>query len=177
MQKLNYKINFLILALWAMVSACQSQSQSKYANTKEGVTQMAQDLRKSSPSDIKKMAPTMDDCKAIMTDEKDAQTLYDYSLKLYEQVDGMSESPIRVREGQTEVLVNKITIGGENMAEEQKEFSGGFKRVFDKMKKGITMYEFNYVEPGKTSGRRYDGLVYANNKWIFVPKMWRGFRD
>ncbi|HAS44789.1 MAG TPA: hypothetical protein DCS93_30195 [Microscillaceae bacterium] len=176
MQKLNYKINLLVLALWAMVSACQGQK-TKYPNTKEGVMQMAQALGEVSPSDIKKMAPTMEDCKAIMKNEEDAKKLHEYSEKGYERLTKMSESPIRGREGQTEILVNQLTVGGENMAEELKEFSGGYKKAVEKMKAGIVMYEFNFVEPGETRGRRFDGLMNVNNKWVLVPKFWRAFRN
>ncbi len=177
MRKLHYKINLLLLALVVAASACKSQSQNKYSNTKEGVAQMAKALGKAPMSDIKKLAPTMEDCKAIMKNEEDAQKLYEYSQKGYERLNRMSESPIHGRENQTEILVNQLTVGGENVSEEIKEFSGGYQKVMDKMKGGIVLYEFNFVEPGETRGRRFDGLMYINNKWVLVPKFWRAFRN
>ena len=177
MRKLHYKINFLLLALVVAASACKSQSQNKYPNTKQGVAQMAKALGKAPMSDIKKLAPTMEDCKAIMKNEEDAQKLYEYSEKGYKELDKMSESPIRGKEGQIEVLVDQLTVGGKNVSEESQEFPGGYTKAIDKMNKGIVMYQFSFVEPGETRGRRFDGLVYVNNKWVLVPKFWRAFRN
>lgn len=172
------KILALVCSLFAVLTACQSQNGgNKFPNTVDGVRQMATDLSKRTRDEIKKMAPTMNDCKAIMKEEGDAKKLYDYSIKLYEQLDKRDQNPIQPREGQTEVLVNKVTVGGANMEEEKKKQAGGIQKLLDKMNKDITIYEFHFVEPGKTYGRKFTGLVYANNKWLFIPKMWRGFND
>lgn len=174
----KYKISTLVFVLLFAVGVFPGkvQGQSKYSDTKEGVKQMAKDLKKASVADIKKLMPTMDDCKAIMKTEVDARKLYNYVVKMSSALDKMSESPIRSRENQTAVLVKKVTIGGANMLNEQYEFPGGYKKIFKKMKKGITLYEFKYVEPEMDYGRRYDGLMLINNKWVFIPKMWRAFR-
>ena len=174
----KYKISILVFLLLFAVSTFQIkvQGQSKYPDTKKGVKQMALDLKKASIEDIKKLMPTMDDCKAIMKAEMDARKLYNYVEKMSSALVKMTESPIKARKGQTAVLVKKVTIGGANMLNEQYEFPGGYKKIFKKMKKGITLYEFKYVEPEMDYGRRYDGLMFINNKWVFVPKMWRAFR-
>ena len=44
-------------------------------------------------------------------------------------------------------------------------FPGGYKRVADKFKPGLTVYRWKYVKPGEKLGMSFDGLVYVNNHW------------
>jgi hypothetical protein len=76
--------------------------------------------------------------------------------------------------GQTEVKVSSAT------TEELKagtgnatELAGGWKEVAAKMKPGLKVYRFHFLEPGKTSGMSFDGLIYVNGNWRVFPKPWR----
>jgi hypothetical protein len=76
--------------------------------------------------------------------------------------------------GQTEVKISSAT------TEELKagigsasELAGGWKEVAAKMKPGLKVYRFHFLEPGKTAGMSYDGLIYVNGNWRVFPKPWR----
>lgn len=53
------------------------------------------------------------------------------------------------------------------------EFPGGWKQIGPKMKPGFKIYRFKFLEPGKTAGVTYDGLIYVNGNWRIFPKAWR----
>jgi hypothetical protein len=54
-----------------------------------------------------------------------------------------------------------------------KELAGGWKEAAAKMKPGLKVYRFHFLEPGKTAGMSYDGLIYVNGNWRVFPKPWR----
>lgn len=53
------------------------------------------------------------------------------------------------------------------------EFPGGWKQVAPKLKPGLKIYRFKFVEPGKDLGMAFDGLIYVNGNWRVFPKPWR----
>jgi hypothetical protein len=53
------------------------------------------------------------------------------------------------------------------------EFPGGWKQVAAKLKPGLKIYRFKFVEPGKDLGMAFDGLIYVNGNWRIFPKPWR----
>ena len=76
--------------------------------------------------------------------------------------------------GQTEVRVSSATTeelkaGTGNAA----ELAGGWKEAAAKMKPGLKVYRFHFLEPGKTAGMSFDGLIYVNGNWRVFPKPWR----
>ena len=52
-------------------------------------------------------------------------------------------------------------------------FPGGYKKVASKFRDDLTIYSFEFLEPGKTDGMSYTGLVYVNGSWRIFPKPWR----
>ena len=76
--------------------------------------------------------------------------------------------------GQTELLLNSATSDDfKKGTAAAAEFPGGYKQVADKFKPGVTLYRFKFVEPGKTIGMAYDGLVLVNGNWRLFPKPWQ----
>jgi hypothetical protein len=81
---------------------------------------------------------------------------------------------IAPKAGQSEVKVFSAT------SEELKsgagaalDFPGGWKDAATKLKPGLKIYRFKFVEPGKDLGMAFDGLVYVNGNWRIFPKPWR----
>lgn len=76
--------------------------------------------------------------------------------------------------GQTEVKISSATTdelkAGTGNAS---ELAGGWKEVAPKMKPGLKVYRFHFLEPGKTAGMSFDGLIYVNGNWRVFPKPWR----
>ena len=78
------------------------------------------------------------------------------------------------KSGQTEVKVSSATTeelkAGTGNAS---ELAGGWKEAAAKMKPGLKVYRFHFLEPGKTAGMSFDGLIYVNGNWRVFPKPWR----
>ena len=81
---------------------------------------------------------------------------------------------IAPKAGQTEVKVFSTT------SDEMKsgsgtamDFPGGWKQIAPKLKPGLKIYRFKFVEPGKDLGMAFDGLIYVNGNWRIFPKPWR----
>jgi hypothetical protein len=117
----------------------------------------------------KPLRPTKADLEAIF--EAD---LADKADKMYGPAWDSGELVVAPKTGQTEVKVFSAT------SEEIKsgtggaaELPGGWKDVAGKLKPGVRIYRFKFVEPGKDSGMAFDGLVYVNGNWRIVPKPWR----
>ena len=53
------------------------------------------------------------------------------------------------------------------------EFAGGWKQVAARLKPGLKIYRFKFVEPGQDLGMAFDGLIYVNGNWRIFPKPWR----
>ena len=157
-----------------LLSSCESSS--KYSNDDAGVKQLAADLRKTdsqaSAALLATLKPTLEDCKAIVSTEEAAQMILTYADDLYANI---PDGAIKGKESQTEILV--LSASSESLLDKtDKNLAGGYQINDIPYNKGLKVYQFAYVEPGKTSGMRFDGLIYVNNKWVFVPKFWRAFK-
>ncbi|MFE1857928.1 serine protease [Streptomyces anandii] len=52
-------------------------------------------------------------------------------------------------------------------------FPGGYARLKDAFKPGLTVYYWKYTEPGESYGMSLDGLIHVNGHWALFPKPWR----
>ena len=57
------------------------------------------------------------------------------------------------------------------------EFPGGYKDVLDYFVADVPIGRFKFVEPGETLGLAFDGLIFVNNRWVFMPKPWRALEQ
>jgi len=79
--------------------------------------------------------------------------------------------------GQTEVKVSSATSDEMRMwTGAAMDFPAGWKTVAAKLKPGLKIYRFKFVEPGKDLGMAYDGLIYINGAWRIFPKPWRALQ-
>ncbi len=78
-----------------------------------------------------------------------------------------------------ELLLSKVTTDDlQNWtAAAEADFPGGYKRVADKFKPGLTVYRWKYAKPGEKLGMAFDGLVHVNDHWVWFPKPWRVFGE
>jgi hypothetical protein len=117
----------------------------------------------------KKLRPTLADYKAyfIAGSWQKAKTAYDQVWDQY---------PIAVKPNpvQTELLLWNATVDElKNGTGDANQFPGGYKDIIQHIKPGHTIYRFKFVEPGKTIGMAFDGLVFINGHWVLIPKPWR----
>jgi hypothetical protein len=95
--------------------------------------------------------------------------------KMYTPVWDSGQLVIGHHPGQTQVLL-RIATAEEFKAGAAKGFPGGYRKVAEKLQPGVTLYAFDFVEPGKTLGMAYDGLVKVNGHFRIIPKPWRAVR-
>lgn len=117
----------------------------------------------------KNLRPTKADLEAIFTPDLAAK-----ADAVYGPAWDSGKLVVAPKEGQTAVKVFSATSDEiKSGAPAASEFPGGWKQVADKIKPGIRIYRFKFVEPGKDQGMAFDGLVYVNGNWRIIPKPWR----
>lgn len=120
---------------------------------------------------LQQLKANFEDCLAITPDENDAWKLWKYAKITYSKA---GIEAIQAKPGQSEVIIesenSKHLKQGHN-----DHLPGGYSSVAEKFAADITIYSFRYAHPGAEIGMRFDGLVYVNDKWVFIPKLWRAF--
>jgi len=53
------------------------------------------------------------------------------------------------------------------------KFAEGWKKVAPHLRPSVKIYQIDFIEPGKTEGMKYDGIVNVNGNWRIFPKPWR----
>ena len=52
-------------------------------------------------------------------------------------------------------------------------FPGGYRALAPHLVAGRIWFVWRYLQPGETSGVRYDGLVHLDDHWAWFPKPYR----
>ena len=116
-----------------------------------------------------KLRPTEQDYKAYFTD-----ATWQNAMKKYDDLWNEYPMSLMPDEAQTELLIWKATQEQlKNGTGDSGKFPGGYQRVIDQTRPGNTVYFLKFVQPGKTTGLSFDGLVYVNSHWVLFPKPWR----
>ena len=162
-----------LLSFAAMTLAfCLSAGAETFPGTDEGANKLAKEFLKPG-ADVaalsKQLRPTAADYAAVFEGDLGAKVAaaWDPAWDAGQMV--MSPKP-----GQTEVKVSSATTDELKAGTGQAiELAGGWKEVAPKMKPGLKVYRFHFLEPGKTAGMSYDGLIFVNGNWRVFPKPWR----
>jgi hypothetical protein len=146
---------------------------TKQPNAEEGAKAVLSEFLKPNADHAalsERLRPTKDDCQAVFEPEfaKKAEATYAPAW------DG-GQVVIAPKLGQTQMLLySAITEDLKKWAGYAAEhFPGGYQKVAPNFKDGLVVYSFKFVEPGKTHGMAYDGLVHVNGSWRIFPKPWR----
>jgi hypothetical protein len=116
------------------------------------------------------LRPSRTDFEAVFTDEAATRL-----ASLYAPEWEAGNLVISPAEGQTEVIVRAVPsaeikawsrVAADNLP-------GGYEKIKDHIKDGVTVYSFKFVKPGETSGTSFDGLVNVNGQWRVFPKPYR----
>jgi len=59
---------------------------------------------------------------------------------------------------------------------ELSKFPGGYAKVKDYFIFDYPIANFEFVKAGETSGLRFTGLIFVGNRWVLMPKPWRGLK-
>ena len=168
----------LLAALAAIaLTACSkkgggSEALSKYPGTEDGAKQLVTDIAASSDAAgmTKALKPTSADYKAVFTDDFASK-----AEKGYEELWNDPKAVItRGDAGNTELKLSKATTDDIKAwtHDVEMDFPGGYQKVGQYFKPGLTVYRWKYVKPGETLGMAYDGLIYVNSHWAWFPKPW-----
>ncbi len=118
----------------------------------------------------KPLRPTKADYVAVFGSELGAKL-----MAYYDPMWERGEAVISMRPTQTELQVWGVAT--EDMrawnAIARENAPGGYERIKDSVQPGFTIYMFEFVEPGRTAGMSYAGLVFVNGHWRLMPRPWR----
>ena len=171
---MNHKILIFCSAL-VMAGAATSFAET-YPGTDAGATQLANAFLKPGADHAamsKQLRPTPADYAAVFEGDFGTKVAAAWNPQWDAGQVVMAPKP-----GQTEVKVSSATTdelkAGTGNAT---ELAGGWKEAAAKMKPGLKVYRFHFLEPGKTAGMSFDGLIYVNGNWRVFPKPWRALKE
>jgi hypothetical protein len=115
------------------------------------------------------LSPTREDCFAVFADDLAPQ-----AIEYYAEFFRNPSAKIKPAALQREILLYSATVEDlKSQNEKALIFPGGYQKIAARMKPGITVYKFKFVEPGQKFGVTYDGLIFVNGHWRMFPKPWR----
>jgi hypothetical protein len=148
--------------------ACQDSALSKQP-TKEDVSELLSGLLKPNGREelMRSLRPKAEDYKAVYK-EPFATILEEAHREIWESDEIIGGNP-----GQDEIQVFLTT--SDNLIDHTPLadlFPGGYRDIDSYLKPGVPIATFKFVKPGLDYGMAYDGLVYVNRHWVFMPKPW-----
>ena len=117
----------------------------------------------------KRLRPSPADLSAIFVGEAVAKAASEYDKAWQSGKAVIDHAP-----DQTDLKLFSATIAElANGQGDAKEFPAGYKKAMALFKPGLTIYAWRFVRPGERVGMAYDGLVFVNGHFVWVPKAWR----
>ncbi len=121
-----------------------------------------------------KLRPKKSDYKSVFSDTQLAERIF----KKHDQVWNQGNFVIKPKPGQTELKLWQATTEQlKSGAGDANHFPVAYQHAVTKMRPGITIYRWKFVEPGKSIGLAYDGLYYMNGHWFLIPKPWKYIKN
>src|SRR5688500_6536458 len=156
-------LQLLCLAFGLGLSAFANAAET-FPGTEAGATSLLEEFLKPG-ADLaalsKQLRPTSADYAAVFDADSTANVAVAYAP--------VWEAGIRIVAqwaGQTEVKVISTTSDEmKSWSGNAAELAGGWKEVAPKLKPGLKVYPFKFVDPGKDLGMAFDGLTYVNGNW------------
>ena len=165
-------IKRIILGAAAVLAGGTISFAETFPGTDEGAKQLANAFLKPGadcPALSKQLRPTPADYAAVFEGDLGSKVAAAWNPAWDAGQMVMAPKP-----GQTEVKISSATTeelkAGTGNAS---DLAGGWKEVAPKMKPGLKVYRFHFLDPGKTAGMSFDGLIYVNGNWRVFPKPWR----
>jgi hypothetical protein len=171
---MNHKIIIFCSAL--VVAGSAASFAETFPGTDAGATQLANAFLKPGADCAalsKQLRPTAADYAAVFDGDFGTKV-----AAVWNPAWDAGQMVMAPKPGQTEVKISSATSdelkAGSGSAN---ELAGGWKEVASKMKPGLKVYRFHFLEPGKTAGMSFDGLIYVNGNWRVFPKPWRALKE
>ena len=113
------------------------------------------------------LKPSPDDVRAVYSEPLAGKLVAAYD-RLFD-----SGGAIQPKAGQTQLLTTFTTTAALKRRDPVLgDFPGGYEDVLDYIVGDVPIARFKFVEPGETLGMAFDGLIYVNGRWVFMPKPW-----
>jgi len=161
----------LCLAVGLGLSALATAAET-FPGTEAGATSLLKEFLKPGADHAalsKQLRPTSADYAAVFDADSSAKV-----AAVYDPAWEGGQMVVAPKAGQTEVKVFSATSDEmKSWSGNAAEFAGGWKDAAPKLKPGLKIYRFKFVEPGKDLGMAFDGLIYVNGNWRIFPKPWR----
>jgi len=145
----------------------------RFPNTPAGAKSLVSEFVKPDADPIaltKQLRPTLTDYKALFDAPSAAKIDH-----LYAPEWDKGTFVITARQGQTEVQIASATVADLKAKNDKaKALPNAYGLVASHFVGSATIYAFRFVEPGKTDGNTFDGLVFLGSHWVLIPKPWRG---
>jgi len=169
----NFKIVLPLLCLaFGLGLSALANAAEPFPGTEAGATCLLKEFLKPGADHAalsKQLRPSSADYAAVFDAESTAKV-----AAVYDPVWESGQMIVAPKAGQTEVKVFSATSDEmKSWSGNAAEFAGGWKDVAAKLKPGLKIYRFKFVEPGKDLGMAFDGLIYVNGNWRIFPKPWR----
>ena len=162
----------LLCLAFALGSSALVNAAEAFPGTEAGATSLLKEFLKPGADHAalsKQLRPTTADYAAVFDADSSAKV-----AAVYDPAWEGGQMVVAPKAGQTEVKVFSATSDEmKSWSGNAAEFAGGWKDVAAKLKPGLKIYRFKFVEPGKDLGMAFDGLIYVNGNWRIFPKPWR----
>jgi hypothetical protein len=97
---------------------------------------------------------------------------------VYEQLWSGDFAPPRPRSTQTEIRCAVAPAGMLTWSNElSRRFPGGYEGIAASLNPHRVWLAWQYIEPGQPSGLSFDGLVWVDDHWVWLPKPYRYLRS
>jgi hypothetical protein len=149
-----------------------AESSSKFAGDSSGAHELVLQFVQPNADHAaltQQLKPAKEDYKAIFA----TQEMADKAESAYAEVWNSPDAVIKPKPGQTTSKLYSVTTDNIKSGTGMDDFPGGYKDAGALFKPGLTLYKFDFLEPGAERGMAYDALVYVNGHWRFLPKPWR----
>lgn len=162
----------LCLAFSSQGNAAEENKSAAFPGTEAGAMSLLKEFAKPGADTAalsKQLRPTASDYAAVF--DADSATKV---AAVYDPAWTAGQLVVAPKAGQTEVkLFSASSEEMKSWSGNAAEFPGGWKTVGAKLKPGLKIYRFKFVEPGQDLGMAFDGLIYVNGNWRIFPKPWR----
>jgi hypothetical protein len=165
-------LGLAICGAWITHAWAVEENKSAFPGTDAGARSLLQEFAKPDADCAalsKNLRPTPTDYAAVFESDVAAKV-----AAVYNPVWDSGELVIEPNPGQTRLRISFATTDDlRTWTGTAMQFPGGWKKIGPKLKPGFKIYQFEFVEPGKSDGMAYDGLIYVNGNWRIFPKAWR----
>ncbi len=118
------------------------------------------------------LKPTKEDIKAVYKEPLASNLIVIYE-ELYGSLSGLSLKPEQNSVLSVFSTTAKLAQGDAILG----EFPGGYKRVGEYFLGDYPIAIFKFVKMGETRGLSFNGLIFINDRWVLMPKPWRGINN